>query len=101
MVSRTAISESLDKIVYGPNTISAKLTTTLITKVFYDMRDAFISHPYLALGSVVMILLAAYSWFRGRVKRSRGQGHFRLDDGLGSLKDGLLGGNTNGMTKAD
>ena len=92
MVSRTAISESLDKIIYGPNTIKSKLTTTLINKIFLDMRDGFIAHPFLSGGITIVVFLAIYSWLRSR-RRARG-GYFKLDEtmsGLGNLKDGLLG----------
>jgi protein disulfide-isomerase len=87
MVSRTAISESLDKIVYGPNTIKAKLTASLIEKFFLDIRKGFIKHPYLSVGSVLGLLLAAWIWLRGRVRRSKG--YFRLDEPVHGLKDGL------------
>lgn len=96
MVSRTAISESLDRIVYGPNTIPSKLTTSLISKIFHDMGVTFVEHPYLSAGCIVGLLVLAYTWFSGRVRRSRGGGYFNLDEtmgGLGSFKDGLLGQN--------
>ncbi|KAI6785102.1 uncharacterized protein J7T54_006744 [Emericellopsis cladophorae] len=87
MVSRTAISESLDKIVYGPSTIKAKLTVSLIEKFFLDIRKTFVRHPYLSVGSVGGLLLAAWIWLRGRVRRSKG--HFRLDEPVHGMKDGL------------
>jgi protein disulfide-isomerase len=52
-----------------------------------------------SVGIVLLLILAVASWFRGRISRSRG-GHFRLDDPVGNLKDGLLG-HQNGNTKAD
>ena len=102
MVSRTAISESLDRIIYGPNTIPYKLTTSLISKIFHDMGVAFVEHPFVSAGCVVGFCIAAYMWFRRRARRSRGS-YFNLEDkmgGLGSFRDGLLGHN-NGNTKAD
>ncbi|KAF4126768.1 protein disulfide-isomerase [Geosmithia morbida] len=97
MVSRTAISETLDKIVYGPNTIKPKLTTTLVQKFFLDLGVTFSEHPYLSTASVVGLIIGAYSWYRNR-RRNRG-GYFNLDDPIGNPKDGLLG--QNGSTKAD
>lgn len=92
--------ETLDKIVYGPNTIKPKLTISSFEKVFFDIKMSFIEHPFLSVGCVAGIAFGLFSWLRGRSRRSRG-GHFRLDDTMGirDLKDGLLG--QNGNAKAD
>jgi protein disulfide-isomerase len=102
MVSRTSIMETLDKVVYGPHVIKHKLTVSAIEKVFFDIKVAFVEHPYLSMCCVFGMAFGAFSWLRSRARRARG-GHFRLDDGLGinQLKDGLLGMNGNGNQKAD
>jgi protein disulfide-isomerase len=101
LVSRTSIMETLDKIVYGPHVIRPKLTVSIIQKIFIDIREIFYDHPYLSIGFLAAFMLSSASWYRNRIRRSRG-GHFRLDDSLGirDFKDGLLG-HHNGNTKAD
>lgn len=99
MVSRTAISESLDKIVYGPNVIKAKLTISYFEKFFLDLRNGVVAHPIVAIGCVVLAVFCFVAWYRGRARRAR-SGYFRLDDTVSGLKDGLLG-QQNGNTKAD
>lgn len=91
--------ETLDKIVYGPNVIKHKLTVSAPEKILFDIRVAFLEHPFLSLGCVAGIGFGVFSWFRGRSRR-RG-GNFRLDDTMGikELKEGLLG--ANGNQKAD
>lgn len=100
MVSRTSIMETLDKIVYGPHVIKHKLTVSTIEKIFFDIKVAFVEHPYLSMGCVLGITFGTMSWLRGRARRARG-GHFRLDDGINQFKEGLLGMNGNGNQKAD
>lgn len=106
MVSRTAISESLDKIVYGPNPIPARLTISRISKLFRDLGSSFVRHPFLGVGVIIGILVLAYAGFRRRrAHRLRlGGGQFRMEETMGSLgsfKDGLLGQPTAGYAKAD
>ncbi|QPG94813.1 hypothetical protein C2857_007043 [Epichloe festucae Fl1] len=102
MVSRTSIMETLDKIVYGGHVIKYKLTVSTIEKKFFDIKTAFVEHPYLSMGCVIGMAFGTFSWLRGRSRRARG-GHFRLDDTMGikDLKEGLLGMNGNQNTKAD
>jgi protein disulfide-isomerase len=61
------------------------------------MRVTFSEHPYLTIGCIAGILFGSASWFRGRIRRTRG-GHFRLDETMSikELKEGLLGVNGNG-----
>ena len=95
--------ETLDKIVYGPQVITPKLSVSFIEKIFFDISVAFNEHPYISMLVVAAVGFVAMHLVRGRNRR-RG-GHFRLDDSMGirELKDGLLGGNhgANGNTKAD
>ncbi|KFA67717.1 hypothetical protein S40285_00964 [Stachybotrys chlorohalonatus IBT 40285] len=102
LVSRTSIMETLDKVVYGPQVIKAKLTVSIVEKIFIDVRGFFSDHPILSACFVMSALLAGASWFRNRVRRSKG-GYFRLDDSLGrrDFKDGLGILGQNGNTKAD
>lgn len=63
------------------------------------MRVTFSEHPFLTLGCIAGLALGGASWFRGRMRRTRG-GHFRLEDSVGlgmrDLKAPLLGANANG-----
>lgn len=88
--SRTSISETLNKVTVSPPKIKPKLTISSIEKIFFDIRITFSEHPYLTGGCLVVLALAGASWFRGRLRRTRG--HFRLDDS----KAPLLGVNANG-----
>jgi len=91
--------ETISKVTASPPKIKAKLTISSFEKVFFDFRMAFVEHPWLSLGCTFSIALAALSWFRGRLRRTRP--NFRLEDAMGikELKEGLLGGgssNSNG-----
>ncbi|CAI6089876.1 hypothetical protein V2G26_006686 [Clonostachys chloroleuca] len=97
MVSRTAISESLDKIIYGRNVIKPKLAVSIFEKALLDIRVTFVEHPYLSSGCVVGVLFGLFTIFKGRFRRRAG--YFKLDEPKGSFKDGILG--QNGYTKAD
>ena len=87
--------------MYTPHVIKYKLTVSAIEKVFFDIKVAFVEHPYLSMGCVLGIGFGFVSWLRGRSRRARG--HFRLDDSMGmrDLKDGLLGANGQHNQKAD
>lgn len=94
--------ETLDKIVYAPHVIKHKLTVSTIEKIFFDIKTAFVEHPYLSMGCVIGMAFGIFSWLRSRSRKARG-GHFRLDDNMGirDLKEGLLGMNGIQNTKAD
>ncbi|RDW79591.1 hypothetical protein BP6252_04229 [Coleophoma cylindrospora] len=89
--SRTSILETLPKVVDSPPKIKPKSTISSFEKFFFDIKMAVTGHPYLATALILGIVVAAFTWGRGRVRRSKG-GFFRLDD----EKGGLLGGNSNG-----
>lgn len=96
--SRTSILETLNKITASPPKIKPKLTISSFEKIFFDIRMSFSEHPYLSVGCVLGIALGCASWFRGRLRRTRG-GHFRLPEDLPTMKDfkgPLLGSNSNG-----
>lgn len=99
--SRTSILETLNKVTASPPKIKPKLTISSIEKVFFDMRVTFSEHPYLTLGCFVGLSLGIASWFRGRVRWSRG--HFRLEDSLGrkDFKLPILGTGLNMNGKVD
>lgn len=105
MVSRTAISESLDKIVYGPHVIKPKLTINFLENIWLNTKNTFIEHPYLSGGCVAGILFGVFSWYRsGKAIRQRARsasvnGYFKLEETMANMKDGLLGQNNN--EKAD
>jgi protein disulfide-isomerase len=97
--SRTSILETLNKITASPPKIKPKLTISSFEKIFFDIRMTFSEHPFLSAGCVLGVALACASWFRGRLRRTRGGGHFRLPDDLPTMKDfkaPLLGSNSNG-----
>ncbi|KAH8884767.1 thioredoxin-like protein [Thozetella sp. PMI_491] len=95
--SRTWILETLNKVTASPPKIRPKLTISSFEKIFFDIRVTFVEHPFLTVGCIIGVALAGFSWFRGRMRRTRG--HFRLDDSLKDVKAPFLGANTN--TKAD
>lgn len=96
----------------SPPKIKPKLTISSIEKMFLDMRITFSEHPFLTLGCIAGIAFGVTSWFRGRLRRTRG-GHFRVGDdhhphrhGSGSLgikefKESLLGGGVAANGKVD
>ena len=90
--------ETINKVTANPPKIKPKLTISSIEKIFFDIRVAFLEHPFLTIGCILGLTLGAASWFRGRLRRTRG--YFRLEDNLGMKEfklPGLLGGaNTNG-----
>lgn len=94
--SRTSILETLNKVTAQPPKLKPKLTISSFEKIFFDIRVTFIEHPYLSIGCIAGLALGCASWFRGRMRRTRG--HFRLESDLGmkETKAPLLGGNING-----
>jgi protein disulfide-isomerase len=92
--SRTSILETINKVTVSPPKIKPKLTISSLEKIVFDIRMTFSEHPFLTTGCILGIALACMSWFRGRMRRTRG--HFRLDDTVKDFKGPLLGGNTNG-----
>lgn len=101
MPSRTSILETLNKVTASPPKIKPKLTISSIEKIFFDMRVTFSEHPYLTIGCFLGLSLGAASWFRGRVRWTRG--HFRLEDSLGrkDFKLPILGTGLNANGKVD
>lgn len=96
--SRTSILETLNKITASPPKIKPKLTISSFEKIFFDIRVTFAEHPFLTVGCILGVALGVASWFRGRLRRTRG-GHFRLGEDVGGMKDykvPILGGNANG-----
>jgi len=77
-------------VVVSPPKIKPKSTISNFEKFFFDIRSTISGHPFLSVGALVGMVLGAFVWGRGRLRRTR-KGYFRLDE-----KDGLLGGNTNG-----
>jgi protein disulfide-isomerase len=96
--SRTSILETLNKVTVSPPKIKPKLTISSFEKIFFDMRVTFSEHPFLTLGCIAGLALGGASWFRGRLRRTRG--YFRLEDnaglGMKDLKAPLLAGDANG-----
>ncbi|KAI1850166.1 hypothetical protein JX266_004545 [Neoarthrinium moseri] len=97
--SRTSILETIGKVTASPPKIKPKLTISSFEKIFFDIRMTFSEHPYLSFGCLAGFAVAAASWFRGRLRRTRGSS-FRVEENLPikELKDGLLGNTANGKT---
>jgi protein disulfide-isomerase len=94
--SRTSILETINKVTASPPKLKPKLTIGFFEKILFDVKTNFKEHPYLSGGCVLGIAFGCLSWFRGRVRRTRG-GHFRLDDGAGgggNNRAPLLGGSS-------
>ncbi|KAI9756788.1 MAG: hypothetical protein M4579_003705 [Chaenotheca gracillima] len=101
--SRTSILETLPKVVKSPPELKAKSSTSSLETVYYEVRSASNSHPYISIGCLVGMLVGLAIWGRGRIRRGKnspggpiingssgsggGGGFFRLDG-----KEGLLGG---------
>ncbi|KAH0543449.1 hypothetical protein FGG08_002214 [Glutinoglossum americanum] len=92
--SRTAILETIPKVIISPPKIKPKSTISRMENLFFEVRGAAYSHPFLTLG----LLIGAFGggvWGRGRIKKGKGfagfggpgGGFFKIDG-----KDGLLGG---------
>ncbi|KAK3997403.1 thioredoxin-like protein [Cladorrhinum sp. PSN332] len=101
--SRTSILETLPKVAHNPPKLKPKLTIGAFEKFFFDIKTTFVEHPYLSMGCILGIAFSTFSWFRGRIRRSGGRGHFRLEEGS-AMKDikapSLFGSGGNGP-KAD
>jgi len=94
--SRTSILETINKVTASPPKLKPKLTIGFFEKIVFDVKTTFREHPYLSSGCVLGIAFGCLSWFRGRIRRTRG-GHFKLDDATGSSKAApLLGVSSNG-----
>ncbi|KAK3353603.1 thioredoxin-like protein [Lasiosphaeria hispida] len=94
MPSRTSILETIGKVTASPPKIKPKLTVSSFEKIFLDIKSTLTEHPYLSLGCFLGIAFGCVSWFRGRLRRTRG--HFKLDDSIKEYKAPLLGANANG-----
>ncbi|SPN99615.1 related to thioredoxin domain containing protein 5 precursor [Cephalotrichum gorgonifer] len=94
--SRTSIMETIGKVTQQPPKIQPKLTISGFEKVFFDFKMTSYEHPWLTLGCFSGIAIAALSWFRGRLRRTRP--NFRLEDAVGmkEMREGLLGSGSNG-----
>jgi protein disulfide-isomerase len=93
--SRTSILETVNKVTANPPKLKPKLTIGFFEKIIFDIRTTFRDHPYLSSGCVLGIAFGCLSWFRGRVRRTRG-GHFRLEDATKEHKGPILGASANG-----
>ncbi|KAL2052363.1 hypothetical protein ABVK25_007235 [Lepraria finkii] len=93
--SRTSILETIPKVVANPPKISSKSSTGAIQRLFFGLRGAATSHPWVSLGLLIGIVVGTSIWGRGRIRRGKGgAGFFQLDG-----KEGLLNGG--GYGKAD
>jgi protein disulfide-isomerase len=94
--SRTSILETIGQVTRSPTKIKPKLTISSFEKIFFDIRLTFSEHPYLTIGCLLGLAVGGASWFRGRLRRTRG--HFRLEENLGmkEMKAPILGANANG-----
>ena len=96
MPSRTSILETINKVTASPPKIKPKLTISSFEKIFFDIRLTFTEHPYLSMGCILGIAFGCASWFRGRLRRTRG--HFRLGE---DSKAPLLGTSNANGSKVD
>ena len=94
MPSRTSILETITKVTASPPKIEPKLTISRIEKLYLDIKASFHHHKYLYTFFSIALIVGVASWFRGRIKRTRG--HFRLEDAKDVFKAPLLGVSTNG-----
>ncbi|KAK4130175.1 thioredoxin-like protein [Trichocladium antarcticum] len=98
--SRTSILETINKVTANPPKIKPKLTISALEKIFFDIKVTFQDHPYLSAGCVLGIAFGCLSWFRGRIRRTRG-GHFKVEDAVKEHKAPMLGLVGNRGSKAD
>jgi protein disulfide-isomerase len=99
--SRTSIIETITKVTANPPKIKPKLTISAFEKIFFDIKVTFREHPYLSTGCVLGVAFGCLSWFRGRIRRTRGGGHFKIEDAVKDFKGPVLGGGGNRGSKAD
>ncbi|KAF2155018.1 disulfide isomeras-like protein [Myriangium duriaei CBS 260.36] len=76
--SRTSILETLPKIVSNPPKLSPKSTASFFGHIYFSLRRAFLAHPILTIGAVVILIFAAVLYVRGPSGQRRG-GHARGD----------------------
>lgn len=104
LLSRPAILETLSKVVASPPEIQPKYTISSFQKLFFDLRMAFVDHPYRSTGMVVVLVLAAAVWFRRRIRRGRPAHFTRPEDGWSTkelMKEGFVLSGTSGNGKVD
>ncbi|KXJ85809.1 thioredoxin [Microdochium bolleyi] len=96
--SRTSILETISKVTASPPMLKPKLTISSFEKVFFDIRMAFSDHPIMSWGAVIIAILFALRYFRGRLRG--GRGNFRISENLPvkEIREGLLGNTANGKT---
>lgn len=70
MVTRSSIMETLEKVVYGPNTIETKYTLSVVGRFFFNIRMNFTDRPVFSIGFAVILLFGIWTWIR-RSGRSR------------------------------
>lgn len=76
--SRTSILETLPKIVSNPPKLSPKSTASFFGHIYFSLRRAFLSHPILTTGAIVILILALFIYIRGS-SGSRRAAHARGD----------------------
>lgn len=95
--SRTSILETIPKVIASPPKIAAKSTTSAFLRVFWNIKNVWTKHPWLALGVALGLCLGGVVVSRRMGRRSQfgNGGFFNLDREKGSF-GGILGANTNG-----
>lgn len=88
--SRTAILETIPKVVHQPPKISPKYTASGLYRTFYETRALVGKHSMLSIASILILSAGVLVAYKRRSRRGKG-GFFRLGH---DERDGLLGGNS-------
>ncbi|KAH6692411.1 thioredoxin-like protein [Plectosphaerella plurivora] len=104
LLSRSSILETLSKVSIPSPEIAAKSTLSSFERFFFNIRMAFVDHPFTTMGFILCAVIGGIQWLRVRTRKTRG-GHFaRMDDSWSTkelMKEGLLGGGMSGNGKVD
>jgi protein disulfide-isomerase len=92
--SRTSILETLPKVVVHPPKIPSKSSSSILPRIFFQVRRGAFSHPIISMLMLIGVGVSA-TWVKGRMRKTRGGGGFFHLDG----KEGFLNGG--GYGKAD
>lgn len=93
MPSRTSILETLSKVTRDPPALRPKSTIGTFSTILFNMKQFLTGHPFLSVGIIIGVVVAATWLGRSRNRRAMLNGRagfFQLP--LTNEKEGMMGG---------